>query len=230
MNNTYPYEKDIKFDTKIAEIESISLEHELEVNENEITGNFIVAGTYKSHEISVNTEDFLYKLPFSIDVTENIIKESLEFEITDFTYEIKDENILRVNISFSVNAEEKEEIEEKVEEKEEQKDANTVREEINTIVREELSKKEEEEEIEEKTEETLVDEERMDSESQEIVMNSAKTTIEEYMTYNIHIVKEADTLESICNEYDTDISLIKEYNNIEEIKIGDKIIIPINEI
>lgn len=226
MNNTYPYEKDIKFDTKIAEIESISLEHELEVNENEITGNFIVAGTYKSHEISVNTEDFLYKLPFSVDVTENIIKESLEFEITDFTYEIKDENILRVNISFSVNAEEKEEIEEK----EEEKDANTLREEINTIVREELSKKEEEKEIEEKTEETPIDEERMDSESQEIVMNSAKTTIEEYMTYNIHIVKELDTLESICNEYETDIALIKEYNNIEELKIGDKIIIPINEI
>ena len=47
-----------------------------------------------------------------------------------------------------------------------------------------------------------------------------------YYTYKVYIVREGDTIESICNKYNVDISNIKEYNNIENINIGDKIIIP----
>ena len=88
MDFVIPYTKEITFKTKIAEIFSISLEHEMDINDNEILGNFIISGEYKTHELSVNKEPFEYTLPFSIDIAENIDKETIAFEITDFTYEI----------------------------------------------------------------------------------------------------------------------------------------------
>ena len=51
-----------------------------------------------------------------------------------------------------------------------------------------------------------------------------------YYTYKVYIVREGDTIETICSKYNIDINDIKEYNNINEINVGDKIIIPqINE-
>ena len=51
-----------------------------------------------------------------------------------------------------------------------------------------------------------------------------------YYTYKVYIVREGDTIETICSKYNVNVNDIKEYNNINEINIGDKIIIPqINE-
>ena len=108
MNCVIPYTKEIVFKTKIAEISSISLEHEMNINDTELLGNFIVSGDYKSHELSVNKEEFSYTLPFSIEITENIDLDTIDFSITDFSYEIKGDNTLKVFIEFSVLASEKE--------------------------------------------------------------------------------------------------------------------------
>ncbi len=52
-------------------------------------------------------------------------------------------------------------------------------------------------------------------------------TIEnEFIIYHIHIIKENEKLEEIIKEYNTTIDNIKEYNDINNIKIGDKLIIP----
>ncbi len=235
MNSAYPYTKDIKFDTKIAEISSISLEHELNIEDTEINGNFIVEGEYKSHEISVNKESFSYKLPFSVDVTDNIDKSTIDFEITDFTYEVIDENTLRVNIEFFINAQEIEIIEESEEEEEKP------REDLSTlfIKEEDLEEKETEKKVIEEQEEVIEDkeedkepiqEERLDKESENIIMDGAKTKEVEFTTYNIHIVKETDTIDSICTSYNTDVNYLKEYNNLDDLKIGDKLIIPVDVI
>ena len=47
-----------------------------------------------------------------------------------------------------------------------------------------------------------------------------------YVTYKICIVRENDTIESIVEKYNTTIEKIKEYNVINDLNIGDKIIIP----
>ena len=127
MKTTIPFTKDILFKSKIAEITSISLEHELNINEKEISGNFIVSGDYKTHEVCVNKEDFSYELPFNVEVTENIDLDTLNFEIVDFYYDIIGEDTLRVNIEFTITAQEKkeeehEEIEEVQEEKEDREE------------------------------------------------------------------------------------------------------------
>lgn len=104
----------MNFEKKVSEITSISLEHETKVEDGVLKGNFIVSGDFKSHEVSVNKEAFSYILPFEIDLVEDVDPNTIEFMIEDFTYEVIDNSILRVNIDFNVIAslKEKEEVEE----------------------------------------------------------------------------------------------------------------------
>ena len=52
---------------------------------------------------------------------------------------------------------------------------------------------------------------------------------DDYITYHIHIVSENETIEMICNKYNTDIDSISKLNNVNELSKGTKLIIPINE-
>ena len=52
---------------------------------------------------------------------------------------------------------------------------------------------------------------------------------EKYVTYKVHIMNENDTIESILKNYEIKKSLLEDYNNLIDIKIGDKIIIPTND-
>lgn len=228
MNLTIPFTKDIKFSSNISEILSISLEHEYTVNELGVLGNFIVSGEYKTHEVSVNKENFEKVLPFSVDLTTKIDTDSLDFAIEDFTYELIDKNTLKVNIEYSIKANLlKEEVFESVE------DANETLEEMLDNI--DLEEKEErnEEVIEEKMEEKEDIEEQRDTvseEEKETVISSTLEKEESFITYNIHIMQSNDTIDSICAKYNTNTSILEEYNDISKVSVGDKIIIPeINE-
>ncbi len=227
MKSIVPYTKEIVFDSKIAEICSISLEHDLSCCDASIEGNFIVSGEYRSHEISINKESFEYKLPFSVDVTDKIVKESVDFAITDFTYEILKDSVLKVNIEFMVSAEEvpevevmevEETIEEEDREEKEQEEAREAEiEEIHHLFLEEPLEKEE----------VVVEEEpRLDQESEELILDTASATDSEFVTYHIHVVSEEDTLESIVAMYQTDSDTLKNYNHVDTIAVGDKLLIP----
>ncbi len=222
-----PYTKEIAFDSKIAEICSISLEHELDCGETSIEGNFIVSGEFRSHEVSINKEAFLYKLPFSVDVTDKIVKESVDFEITDFTYEILGDNLLKVNIEFMVTADEIEEIKEENEmvEEEEREEESQEKEEVREAEIEEIHQMFLEEPQEKETTEEMEDT-RLDQQSEELILDTAGTTESEYVTYHIHIVSEEDTLESIVAMYQTDSDTLKRYNGVDTIAVGDKLLIP----
>lgn len=228
MNLTIPFTKDIKFSSNISEILSISLEHEYTVNELGVLGNFIVSGEYKTHEVSVNKENFEKVLPFSVDLTTKIDTDSLDFAIEDFTYELIDKNTLKVNIEYSIKANLlKEEVFESVE------DANETLEDMLDNI--DLEEKEErnDEVIEEKMEEKEDIEEQRDTvseEEKETVISSTLEKEESFITYNIHIMQSNDTIDSICAKYNTNTTILEEYNDISKVSVGDKIIIPeINE-
>ncbi len=106
-----PYEKEIKFDTKISEITSISLEHEETYNNGDIEGNFLITGDYKEYPISVDKKDFNFKIPFTIELSESIDKDSIKLDINDFTYDIKEDDTLKITVEleFNYNLIEKEE-------------------------------------------------------------------------------------------------------------------------
>ena len=222
MNCVIPYTKEITFKNKIAEITSISLEHEMSVNETELLGNFIVSGEYKSHELSVNKEEFSYTLPFSIDVTDKIDLDTIDFSITDFSYETVGDNTLKVFIEFSVVASEKE-VEEEREEVEE-----TIFEDASKVFESDVKLPEvilEDEEGE--SDDTVTDiEDRIDLNDAETILDSIKNDNEEYALYHIHIVKETETIEAISAMYNTSIDLITEYNDLSNVGVGDKLIIP----
>jgi len=221
VNCVIPYTKEIIFKTKIAEISSISLEHEMSINETELLGNFIVSGEYKSHELSVNKDEFSYTLPFSIELSDNIDFDSIDFSITDFSYEVINENTLKVFVEFSVEAAEKEIVEEEEEQNEDLfQDVSTALE--NSIELPEViieDRKEEEEKM-------IEAEKRIDAEDAETIMDSIKNDSDTYALYHIHIVKEAETIEMISAKYNTSMDLISEYNDLANVGVGDKLIIP----
>lgn len=113
MKKIIPFKKEISFNTDIYEISSISLEHNLKVKEsNLISGEFIVSGTYKQTETSVNTEPFEYNLPFDISIDKKYNTDNVTVDINDFYYEVNNKN-LSVDIEVAIdNLEEKERAEE----------------------------------------------------------------------------------------------------------------------
>ena len=238
MNCIIPFTKDIKFNTNISEIVSISLEHEYTANPEEILGNFIITGEYKTHEVSVNKERFEHVLPFSVNLTTKIDTDSVDFAIEDFTYEIVDKDTLKVNIEYSINALElkEEEVFEPVPEEREsfEEILDSIDEEIEQENEElvlEPKKIEENEETREDNEmNTLIEEKKITEEEQEAILESVNPEEETFVTYHIHVMSEIDTIESVCTKYNTTQSLLGEYNDLSTVAIGDKIIIPdINE-
>lgn len=223
MNCKIPFTKDIEFEKKLYEITSISLEHEINIEDNSLNGNFIITGDFKSHEVSVNKEAFSYVLPFVIDLTEDIDTDTLEFMIDDFTYEVIENNILRVNIEFNVIASKKE-IEE--EPKEELfRDANELLKEETLVL--EPDKEDERIEVAIPTIETEnVVEEKIEKVNEETIINNINGTEDGYATYHIHMVSDGESVETICTMYNSNLNILSEYNDLNELASGDKLIIP----
>ena len=215
MNCKIPFTKDIDFEKKVSEITSISLEHETNVEEGVLKGNFIVSGDFKSHEVSVNKEAFSYILPFEIDLAEDVDENTIEFMIEDFTYEIVDNSILRVNIDFNVIASLKEKEENLSEEEPLFQDAENA-----FLDNEEKPVERGEEEIKEPIKE--------EGESEDTIINNVKAEDNEYATYHIHMVSDGESVETICTMYNSNINILQDYNDLSNINAKDKLIIPEN--
>lgn len=195
MKKIVPFKKDIIFKTNLHEIVSISLDHELNINENLVKGKFTVSGEYKMLEKSINNEEFSYDLPFTVDLDEKYILDNAIIDIDDFYYEIVNDNILRVGIDVLIdNVEEKEEI--------------PVR------------------EIDEIEENGRCIEDELEPPKKEDNVTYNEDTNETYKSYTVYIVRENDNIESIITKYETSRDDLEKYNDISNIKIGDKIIIP----
>lgn len=220
-----PYEKEIVFNTKIKEICSISLEYEANVLDEELSGDFILVGEYKVHELSVNKEPFKYRIPFSIELSDDIIRDSIKHDINNFTYEIVDEDTLKVNIEFNITYEV---IEDKVkkEEIEEQEKKNEVEE--NTEARINIPS------LDIPVDTILPKEEKEDNKIEEpntpdnIVLNNSLNTINTYVTYHIHILDDGESIDSISLKYNVPTDVLKEYNDNIKWEKGSKVLIPEN--
>lgn len=216
MKKIVPFKKDISFDNNIAEISSISLEHTLKLQEeNIVSGEFIISGTYKMTEASLNVDSFEYKLPFDISVDKKYDTKNIDVDINDFYYEVTNNEILSVSIEVVLDG-----LEEKPRE---EKEENTLTDEIETL--------EETREVENQTQ-------TVNAENNEIEVNeetNVKSIFEDldenekYAVYKVHIVTENDTIESISSEYNVNREDLEAYNDLSELKIGDKLIIPSHE-
>ena len=234
MKKIVPFTNDIKFNTKIYEISSISLEHNLRAKEdNMISGEFVVSGEYKMTDSSINTEPFIYGLPFDISLDTRYDIDRLKIDIDDFNFEIINDEILKINIDVLIEGVELVELEDEDEE------------EIKPDVLVESVRNDDEENIEEE-ERLIMNTEKLEDlfkQDEEVIIpvmeenNKEVTSIfnnfsekdEKYVTYHVHIVRESDSIESICTKYNTTKDDLNEYNNIDELTLGSKIIIPYSD-
>lgn len=99
-------------------------------------------------------------------------------------------------------------------------DKEVVTEAISEPVLQEVPKEESDELM---IEEKEVEEEKRDKIDEILTQMETKET---YATYKVYIVRENDTLETIMEKYDTTRELLSLYNDLNEIKLGDKIMIP----
>jgi len=245
MKKIISFKKELMFKTKVCEITSISLEHIIkEIDEDVVSGEFLINGEYKMTEGSINREIYDFKLPFDIALNSNYDVDSIKLDIDNFYYEIINNEILKVNIELLIEALEKEYIPEVVRElpKEE-------------LVEEDFFTEEEKRKMEvddinieneiENLKNSIVEnnnnivENNVDKmiKNEEIVNNNVNinTNIfenmsgsETYSTYYVYIVKEDDTVEKILDKYGITKEDLENYNNIESFKPYDKIIIPTN--
>ena len=236
MKKIIPFKKEIVFKTNLAEITSISLEHSLHLEDAQlITGQFDISGEYKISDSSATTDIFSFQLPFDIEMDERYDMEGCAVDIHDFYYEIINNSILSVNIEVSIaNFKERPVIEEEtlVEVKKEitPLEADMVREavletsitesDVKPVIEIEEPVLEEKRCIEEETIDDLPGK-RMDT-----LFSSFDETQETYTTYKIYIVREGDTLESILEKYSATRESLESYNNLSDLQLGTKLIIP----
>ncbi len=273
MKKVVPFTKTISFRTMIAEITDIEVNHTLALNENhEVVGDILVDGKYKMTDASQIEEEFHYKLPFTIDIDERYNLDNLEIIISDFYFEIINEEDLKINVEIEMDGieenklpklEEKrnslEEVSEvldteedfvrnkeddilipvEIEEKKEKlevpqnnplhKLAEEIKKDILTedIPLVEVTKQEAKKEIKKET--TSVKQEKdnnTSSTNMSSIFSSLASSEETFSTYYVYMVRETDTIESIIDKYQTTKEELQNYNDLTNVKVGSKLIIP----
>lgn len=235
MRKIISFKKELTFKTKVCEITSISLEHQIKEQDDDlVNGEFLINGEYKMTEGSINKEKYDFKLPFDIALNSNYDTDTLKLEIDNFHYEILNNEILKVTIDLLIEAKEKEIIPEPISElpKEElpevrkSKMSNEIENEIEDIDNSIIT-------MENNT--NIIEKNIKELEKEEIINYNINTNIfdnindnETYSTYYVYIVKEEDTIDKILDKYKITKEDLENYNNIENIKPFDKIIIPTN--
>lgn len=218
MKEIIPLKKDIIFKTKVAEVTSINLEHDYKVLDDMVEGTVYLSGSYKMTEASVIEEDFVYNIPFSIAISKRIDKDTIKIDIDDFKYEvIKD--VMKVDISLELTCDELERKEEVKEEKELEIKDNVTNIDFDNYMDDYFKDESKDIKIEEDTSTNI--ENNINNLTQNIINNENK-----YYTYKVYIVREGDTVDTICNKYNVKVEDLIDYNDIDNISIGDKIIIP----
>ena len=76
------------------------------------------------------------------------------------------------------------------------------------------------------TEDKEEEDRKIDENIKNDIINNISSNEDEYITYHVHIIKENESIESICTTYNITKMDLSSLNNLEDISIGDKLIIP----
>lgn len=256
MIKIVPFVKDIKFNTKLSEITSISLEHDLKLEDLSVAGEFNISGNYKINDISINKEEFNFKVPVYISLDEKYDSSKVTIDIDNFFYEIINDEVLRVHIDVSLDNLEiiKEDVKPIIEEvnkkkeeilmpdelkiKDDEKlvenlrsddDRKEVKKEVveETVMEEKVKEKEV---IKEQVKEESVKEKKTKKTQKEEIENAIKSNFlseeEMFVTYKVHIIRENETVEDIVKKYETTKEELELYNDLSNVVLGTKLLIP----
>lgn len=294
MKKNISFAKKIDFPTMIGEITAIDLEHTLKfTDESNIEGELIVKGKYKLTEASRLEEDFSYKIPTEISLTEKLDLDTASIDIVDFYYEIENDDIMICNIELKVEGLEIIELEDTIEDEKEEElppehnkeqektlkteeevleSKRTIKNEIlepslerSTTIEEDTEREcdgeEKELEIPKKEDTTskkeakipkdqeepkiyiqkeepknMIDPQetiRNDQEKKESTQNLKSLFLnlsddeETFSTYSVYILRQEETITQILEKYKTTKEEVEKYNDLNNMSVGSKIIIPI---
>ncbi len=232
MKKIISIDRDISFKTMIKEITSICLDHTLKfVSNSSVEGDLIVSGTYKMTEASRLEEDFEYKIPVSISTTLNFVLDTAEVEIDDFSYEVVDDDTLSVKIDILLEG-----VEEVIIEKEEVRECDGEEEKeveiplkevddetvlVNNDIEVVEDKKVEVEEVEEKDNDKDKDNKTINS-----LFMSLTEEDETFSTYLVYIMRKNDSIEKVLDMYGITREELSNYNDLDSVEVGSKLIIP----
>lgn len=224
MNKIIPFENTIKCDTSIYEITSISLDKDLSFREgSSISGEFEISGTYKMLDTDIKDYGFSKTIPIDVVIDEHYDTSNSTIEIDDFHYEIIDDDSIKIHIDLLLDG-----LEEIIPEQKNH--------EILDIFPEEVRINSTENVVSNETVQEIIDDiDAIDNDdsSDSINNNSLFTKFldddDTYSTYKVYIMREQDTLESILEKYNVKREDLEVYNDLENIHISDKIIIPYYE-
>lgn len=238
MKKIIPMSKEITFRTMIGEMTEVSIEDTLTlISEHSIEGNIIVKGRYKMTEASAIEENFEEEIPVTIDLDEKYDTSEIEVNIDDFYYEIINEDRLRIHLEVAVDGLVEQE-KETIPLEESPKEAELSSKETREVLSDELLSFNEIPEVPEEVtpvkpqeiEEVIPVLDQIKEPSIEPNMNSIFTALENteetFSTYYVYIVRENDTIDSIIEKYKTSREQLADYNNLDEVKLGTKLIIP----
>lgn len=268
MKKIISLNKKIEFPTMIGEVTAISLEPTLTfIDESNVAGDFIISGRYKMTEASRLEEDFNYKIPIEIILTEKIDLPTAKVDVEDFYYEIEEDDTMICYIDVKVEGvelieDEQEEITEEIpviiennippEEFlcEQDRNSNIELNEYNeneqkqdlekfTINDNKIRECDSEKNIEmennnmPKSEEIIIKEESNETSTKQAtpenvgsLFSSFKDSDETFSTYSVYILRNEETVETILEKYKVTREELEKYNDLTNLSIGTKIIIP----
>ena len=233
MRQIITLEKEIAFKTMIGEVNSISLEPDLSfINDSEIEGNLVISGTYKMTEASTIEEDFSYKIPVEIMLTTSLEEKTRKVDINNFTYEVVNEESLSITVELLIEGREKIELEE--EGVSDVRDNTSEEIEVLSTDKEEDVNSDEKlkslEEVpiikDEKNIDTSIKEDTTNNKVMDSIFEAFSNTEETYSTYSVYILRENQTIDEVLAKYNTNREILSEYNDLDNLKVGSKLIIP----
>ena len=251
MKKIVPFNNVLNFETDVCEITAISLEHKIDMEDDAISGVFYITGEYKITDGQLEREKFNFELPFDIALGNTYDRSTLVVDIDDFRYEIVDRNKLKVNIDLYIDGEV---VPDRIIE-EDRVDNNNLEEEVDTNKEvdtdKEVDTSKKVDEIEpvitsskeriDLLDEMLDNSEEKDMEKEININNENNNNQEninilngisndtEYVTYRVYRIMEGDTIDKIIEKYKVSREELEKYNDLGDIKIGDKLIIPAND-
>lgn len=232
MKQMIPFVKDISLGSKISEITSIALEHNLRMENNDsVVGTFTISGKYKMNDISINEEVFEKKINFDITLDDKYDASKVTIDVDNFYYEIINDEYLRVHIDVMVDNlvyfKEEKQILQEIEKPE------LI--EINDLKEERMKDKEEKMDNHKTIDgssNTILEEERenLKLNNTDIAKNLTSGFLsdeERFSTYKVHIIRENETIETVMEKYNVSKEELEKYNCLDKIVLGTKIIVPL---
>lgn len=228
MNQKIEFKKDCMLKTYVSSITDISLTHDYKILDDTIEGYFDVTGSYKVTMSSVETESFMFTIPFTIALSSLIDKDTIDLKLSDFNYSVE-KDVLHLKMFLDMDYQE-------IEIKEDTEDNEEIDNMINDLIDKESTTdiKSPGEFHNEVMLDNVIDSKEEVSTKEKVSEKNFNTIFNEvkesnFSKYKVYIMRSEDTLESILVKYNVTMDEIKEYNDIDNINIGSKIVIPYNK-